>query len=288
MTAQPLPRNALERINYLAERYAARHYLEIGPGTGKRFLAVRMPLKVGTHMPAKLVPACPEPGTTYLPVSSDAFFAAFTNRREDAANPLPGELDPPLFDIILIDGLHTFAQSLQDFENSLRCAHADTLFILQGSVPCDQYSAMPDRRESLSRRQEAGLPGRFWHGDVFKTVLAVHDRYPSYSYCTICTGRPHTIIWQAGESGRTPRFASLDEIDALDYTGMLRHADLMMPVKNFLLPDIIGLTLNPSAYGGADTWKKLIPEECADMRKFWAERLAQDRGRGVCEPMSAL
>ena len=260
MAARSVTRNALERINYLAGTYAARHYLEIGLGSVKRFQAVHIPLKVGTHMPERMIPACQEPGTHYLPVSSDAFFTAFKASKEEAVNTLKREMEPPLFDLILIDGLHTFAQSLRDFENSLTCAHADTLFILQGSVPCDPYSALPDRQESLTRRREAGLPGRAWHGDVFKTVLAIHDRYPRYSYCTIAAGRPHTIIWQAGASARKPRFASLKEIEALDYTGMLRHADLMMPIKDVLLPDIIGLTLSPDAYGDANTWKKLIPE----------------------------
>ena len=272
MAAKPATRNALQRVNYLAEKHAARHYLEIGPGSGKRFQAVRMPLKAGTHMPAKAVPTCPAPGTHYLPMSSDAFFAAFSSSGEDAVKTLKQKMDPPLFDLILIDGLHTFAQSLRDFENSLTCAHADTLFILQGSVPCDPYSALPDRRACLISRKEAGLSGRAWHGDVFKTVLAIHDRYPRYSYCTIADGRPHTIIWQAGESGRTPRFSSLQEIDALDYTGMLRHADLMLPVSDSLLPDIIGLTLTPGSYGDAGTWKKLV--EDPGSRYFWAERLA--------------
>ncbi|MDR0239860.1 MAG: class I SAM-dependent methyltransferase [Deltaproteobacteria bacterium] len=258
MAVTPVPGSALERINYLVKKYEAYSYLEIGVIAGQRFRAVCTPLKAGVVMPTGNAPADPEPGTYYFPMSSDDFFSAFREGKEGAARELRQALDPPVFDMILIDGMHTFAQSLRDFENSLACAHPDTLFILQGSVPCDPYSALPDQRESLAYRKQAGLPGLSWHGDVFKTVLAIHDLYPRYSYCTLVSGGSQTLLWQAGESERTTRFSSLEEIDALDYFGMLRNADLMMPIKNDLLPDIVGLTLAPGSYREDGAWKKLI------------------------------
>jgi len=74
----------------------------------------------------------------------------------------------------------------------------------------------------------------------------------------LVSGGSQTIIWQAGESERKARFSSLEEIAALDYFDMLRNADLMMPIKNDLLPDSIGLTLAPGSYGEEGIWKKLI------------------------------
>lgn len=260
--AKPNPFAAAARINTLAQRYEAENYLEIGVRRGDTFLAVNMPRKVAVDPAFAFdVKAHESPAVHFFSVTSDEFFAELAARPAEA-DPLtsakPGE--PLTFDIIYIDGLHTHEQSLRDFEQSLRFSHANTIWLLDDTVPCDPYSALPDQQKALALRRQAGLHGNAWHGDVFKTVFALHDRHPEFSYCTLMGGNPQTVVWRHAESHepRTPVFASLEEIARLSYFDMLEHAALLMPVADPILPDILGMALEPQKYGEANTWGKLI------------------------------
>jgi hypothetical protein len=197
-------------------------------------------------------------GRLFFRESSDAFFARL---QEDAAALPPAFRDAggkPAFDIIFIDGLHSFEQSFRDFKNSLAFAHENTLWLLDDTVPSDPFSSLPDEALSLAYRKAALLEDSPWHGDVFKTLLAIHDLYPEFSYCTLMRANPQTVLWRAARRKTKPVFASLQAIAQLDYFALLRHAALVMPVKENTLADLLGRTLDPSAYGENNTWEKLF------------------------------
>ena len=254
-----IPTGPAGRINYLARSYDATSYLEISHHPGKTFSLVKAPVKVLACPTARQEDMAGQGGNTVvLPLASDAFF----KQLESAASPLREQLKKTqpslLFDIIFINGEHTFAHSLRDFTNSLAYAHKNTIFVLNASVPCDPYSAIPDRKEALAYRRAAGLEGKAWHGDVFKTVFAIHDLFPQYSYCTLTEKTTQTIIWYAEREKRAPLFSSLERIDALDYFGMVRHAAALMPVESSMLPKLIGKALDPCRYARQNSWKKLF------------------------------
>lgn len=179
------------RIKRLAAMNNARNYLEIGVFTGTTFVAVELPYKVGVDPCFKFDTKQYEAvGTTFCPVTSDEFFAqlAAPGKLSGITSANPGEA--VTFDIIFIDGLHTFEQSYKDFENSLAYAHDKTIWIIDDTVPSDPYSALPDQARCNAYREQAGVNSRAWHGDVFKTVFAIHDRHPEMAYCTPMGGNP--------------------------------------------------------------------------------------------------
>jgi hypothetical protein len=100
------------------------------------------------------------------------------------------------FDVIFIDGLHTFEQTYRDLVNALTHMH-DGAILIDDTVPCDEVSAIPDQAASLARRRALGLEERPWHGDVWKLVacLARHPR--GLDFRTIVgSGNPQTLIWR--------------------------------------------------------------------------------------------
>ena len=250
------------RINALAQHIGAKLYLEIGVLNGATFFAVTIPIKVAVDPNFLFDPKEHETsGTHFFPMPSDDFFKSLATGAPEAI-PLtkgtPG--GHPAFDIIFIDGLHTFEQSFRDFENSIAYAHENTLWLLDDTVPSDPYSALPDQQKARIFRKSAGLAGGLWHGDVFKTVLAIHDRYLEFSYCTLMERNPQTVVWRhpRGAGKRTPVFSSLEEIAGLDYFAMLEHAALLMPTRSDTLCDLLGKALDPARHGAPDAWKTLM------------------------------
>ncbi len=236
-----------EIINLLANSFSATRYLEIGVERGNTFFPVTMPHKTAVD-PAFLFDKSQyeAPGTWFFPETSDAFFASAIHnepqyKKEEGKN--------FTFDIIFIDGLHTFEQSYRDFENTLPYSHANTIWILDDTVPCDPYSAIPDMQKSFMYKKRSGLPAISWHGDVYKTVFAIHDFHPEFSYATyVDRDNPQTLLWRAATENRQPFIDSLEAINHLSYFDLLDNPSLLMPMSLKDALSCLGRPLNPLEY----------------------------------------
>lgn len=241
---------ALGRIGYLAGLRNARRYLEIGVRLGDTFFNVDLPFKVGVDPDFGFDPSAHEkPGVHFFSLPSNIFFRKLRTGALNIGTLLPvneGE-EKPAFDLIFIDGLHTFEQSYRDFESSLAFAHDNTLWILDDTVPCDEISAIPDMEQSFRMRRACGDNSEPWHGDVYKTVFAIHDEHPEYSYCTLMGGNAQTIVWKAERSARTPKFSSREVIAQLSFRNMLALSPVLMPVENEDFPGLVGKSLDTYA-----------------------------------------
>lgn len=251
--------NSVPRIKLIAYKTGAQRFLEIGVNKGATFLNVDLPYKAGVDPAFQFDWQSANTGPSALfQTGSDEFFADLKSggpqaRALKTAWP-QGELT---FDIIFIDGLHTFAQSWRDFENSLAYAHEGTVWILDDTVPSNPYSAWPDYAFSLEVRKEARFPLTDWCGDVYKTLFAIHDRHPEFSYCTLMGFNPQTVIWRAPQQ-RKPAFSSLEEIDRLSYFDIFKHAELFVPVPDEEFPLLLGKAPRPEDYRSADLWRRLV------------------------------
>jgi hypothetical protein len=222
------------RIEYIAKLINAKNYLEIGVNRGDTFFNVNLQNKIGVDPAFKFIPENRlHDGVAFFQMPSDIFFEHWKagNKNYDIIA-MPDYVIPDTFDIIFIDGLHTFEQSLRDFENSLQFSHDTTVWVLDDTIPSDPYSAEPDCALSQSARKAAGIADGTWQGDVYKTVLAIHDQYTNFSYLTLISGGPQTIIWKSSEMPREPFFTSLHQITMFTYFDMLRHAWLYNPITS--------------------------------------------------------
>jgi hypothetical protein len=100
------------------------------------------------------------------------------------------------FDVVFLDGLHTFKQTYRDLINALRVCPSGFLLI-DDVVPSDSASADPDRESAIRELKRAGKPNS-WHGDVFKVVVAMSAYHSSeLKFCTIFDkGNPQTVVWR--------------------------------------------------------------------------------------------
>jgi len=280
--------STLGRIAFLANTNGGHRYLEIGVRSGDTFFHVNMPFKVAVDPNFSFNTKDHQvDGTYYLSVTSDIFFQKLRAKDSDYVSLFAMYSGKPVFDIIFIDGLHTHEQSLRDFENSFEFAHNGTLWLLDDTVPCDAYSAIPDERISVYKRKRAGLVGTPWHGDVFKTVFAIHDKHPDFSYCTLFSGNPQTVVWKAATSARK-RFFSLMTPAEATYKTLLNNAALIMPVNDDTLPYYIGKSLIPLDDAPAETVARLSSSLPFDSDMPLPRLLYIDKIRLLCEHYSQL
>ena len=193
-----------ERLNKLAKLNSASRYLEIGLAGGKTFFSVDVPYKVGVDPISRIDQEDTLTGETFcLEMTSDVFFS--TKAQEHG-----------LFDLIYIDGLHTFEQTFRDFCCSLRFSHNKTIWLLDDTVPTSWLCAHPDHLFVQRIRKMLRIHKRDWMGDAYKVVLAIHDFFPQFSYATFPIGG-QTIVWTETRNLFKPTWNSLEKITRLGY-----------------------------------------------------------------------
>jgi hypothetical protein len=202
-----------ERLNALAKINDAQTYLEIGVATGATFRRVQVPYKVAVD---------PHFGfdareysnalTIFHQVTSDIFFSQL------APNYKP-------FDLIYLDGLHTFEQTFRDFCASLRHSHSRTIWLLDDTHPTSLLAAHPDQMFALRLREKTRfIRDRRWMGDVYKVVFAIHDFFPQFSYATF-PEHGQTAVWQETRADFAPTWNSLKKISGMKYRDFLKYRD---------------------------------------------------------------
>ena len=99
-------RPSARRIARIGEILRARSYLEVGVNRGKTFNRLNFERKVAVDPRFRFdTSAFAKEGVEFYDVTSDAFFAS-----KHASE---------IFDIVFLDGMHTFQQTFKDFVNSL-------------------------------------------------------------------------------------------------------------------------------------------------------------------------
>jgi hypothetical protein len=213
MTAWSLRR--LSRARHLLQ---ARRYLEIGVSRGGTFLPFEIAHKdaVDPRFRFDTAPHAKE-GVRFFPITSDSFFARW-QRQPEAER----------YDIIFLDGLHTYEQTLRDLCSALSLVRERFLIIIDDTVPSDIFSAERDPVVSRTLRDAAGATGNQWHGDVFKVVFFLHDFFPLLSYATIeDRGNPQTLIWPGARPDFAPMFNSTEAISRLTYADLLQKRSVL-------------------------------------------------------------
>jgi len=161
----------IEVVQRIMDRKKARTYLEIGVSNGTNFFRIKARKKtaVDPHFrfsaKRKVEWVLKNPrnlGARYCECTSDDFFASI------------GPADR--FDVVFVDGLHTYGQSLRDVTNSL--AHLDEggVIVMHDCNPLSEAAAHP--AESFAQAAALNLPGweGSWSGDVWKTICYLRSQ----------------------------------------------------------------------------------------------------------------
>ena len=124
-------------IKHLIEKNGYKDYLEIGCDQNQLFSKVEIDNKIGVD---------PFSGGN-IRKTSDAFFSSNTDK----------------FDIIFIDGLHTYDQVKKDIINSVKCLKENGIVLV--------HDCMPD---SLAKQAVPRFKMK-WNGDVWKAIVELRQ-----------------------------------------------------------------------------------------------------------------
>ncbi len=165
-------------------------YLEIGVDSGDTFRFVSAAYKAAVDPDFKFKPPPDTAGTEYFPMTSDEFFASH---------------GPALrrFDVVYVDGLHTFEQTLRDIMNALLVLNYGGVVIVDDILPLSFHASLPSLDEAFQVRDhlaisQPSLTGdNTWMGDVYKVAFFVETFMQQLSYATVSENHGQLILWQS-------------------------------------------------------------------------------------------
>ena len=177
----------IEIIQNIINKQNYKNYLEIGCDNDENFSKISIKKKVGVD---------PLKGGT-LRMTSDEFF----------------ESNKTLFDIIFLDGLHTYEQTIKDINNSLNFLNYEGVIIVHDCLPKKIWNQIVPRMYG------------HWNGDVWKAI--VHSRtYKDADTYTIKADHGLGIIFKRSNKKQL-------KIDKKDFKNLkfseyfLRHEEFM-------------------------------------------------------------
>jgi len=205
------------RINRLSLIRGAKTYLEVGVASGKTFLNVAIETKHGVDPKFRFdIRPLESASVKFFEMTSDRYFTEFAARDMK-------------YDIILLDGLHTFEQTFRDFCATMPHTHADTIWIIDDVFPSDVFSALPSQKDALRYRKSSGGKSRQWHGDVFKCVFAINDFFPNFDFRTVRMKgeNPQTVIINRQRATFKPLNNDLEKISRMDYFAFRENKEVL-------------------------------------------------------------
>lgn len=202
-------------LSRLTSLYAEPRYLEIGVCEGATFDQVPAAGKVAVdpefrfdHVAAQR----DKPGTEYHQVTSDAYFESVVGEDEQ-------------FDVIYLDGLHVFEQTLRDLMNALDHLQPQGVIVIDDTRPPTYLASLPDRDNFFTVRRWLRTTDQRWMGDVFKLIYFIDTFCPGLSYATIANNHGQTVIWRKRRSEVTQR--TMAEVAGLTFEQLVLSQDVL-------------------------------------------------------------
>jgi hypothetical protein len=195
-------------IQELINKYHYKTYLEIGVFQGEVFFNIKCKNKIAVdptflfskrHILKRRILNLHNFNAKYFEKTSDEFFAADA----DSLNSI---------DICLIDGMHEFRYSLNDFNNVFNKLSDNGVIIIHDCNPQSELTA-GSYEESLNAMNVNGE----WHGDVWKTIVYLRSLRKDLNVFVADCDHGLGIITKRKPSDNMLNFESFESIDKLTY-----------------------------------------------------------------------
>jgi hypothetical protein len=225
---EKLRRKVMKRsdvIQLVINKMKAKTYLEVGVFKGANFLKIRCKKKVAVDPEIKIskrrillwtIKTPHNLFAEYYKLTSDDFFK---NKRMNFK-----------FDVVFIDGLHTYEQTLKDVVNSLECLNENGVIILHDCNSPNKEAATP--ASSIDHVFKMNLPGfkGLWNGDVWKTILYLRSqRKDLKTFVLDCDEGLGFII--RGMNDNCLKISE-DELNRMTYDDLAADKESLLNLKN--------------------------------------------------------
>jgi hypothetical protein len=202
-------KDRVDLINQIIKKKAVTNYLEIGVFGGECLFNVIAPKKVAVDpdfsfgVKHKAVNFFKNNNyrNTYHEVTSDTFF----------------ETNTQVFDLIFIDGLHTWQQLLIDIENSLKYISPTGIILMHDCLPISKWEATPAKSYDDFKKVKPHEVSPLWCGDGWKILFDIKRQITAFDLKVINLDHGIGVI-QFGGKGVEPILNLItDKTDAYDY-----------------------------------------------------------------------
>ena len=202
----------------ILDLYDRPSYLEIGVDAGTTFHAINAARKVAVDPKFwfdinQKKSEYGDGSCDYYEMKSDDYFSSVNKMSEK-------------FDVIFIDGLHTFDQTLRDLLNSVICLKNNGIIIVDDVFPTSYLSSLPDLDLMLRYNASVNSPDMTWMGDVYRLVLFVEQYLPLFSYATVSENHGQMIMWYESRSTIAKQPSNVEEICRAEYIETILRKDL--------------------------------------------------------------
>lgn len=204
-----------EVVQAVLDLYKAPSYLEVGVFDGSTFHAVKAARKVAVDIKFSLDLAAARAAVAgqdvhYHEHPSDDYFAKVVGSE--------------LFDVVFIDGLHTFDQTLRDMLNAIAHLREGGVIVIDDVIPPTYAASLPSLEENVAFRAVRNIQQIDWMGDVYRLVFFLRDYLPTFSFATVAENHGMAVLWrQTRPLDPAPR--RVEEISRLTFAECLLNRD---------------------------------------------------------------
>ncbi len=201
-------------VNIILKSIQGKNYLEIGVATGRSFIPIKAKRKIAVDpvfkkpLTIKFLSFFFAKKNFYFQMTSDDFFkhkSQILNRHG--------------IDVSLIDGLHTYEQSLKDCNNCLNYLTKNGVIIVHDCNPTTKTMAYPAKSGEEARSLNLPDWRDEWCGDVWKTIVHLrstrHDLEVAVLDCDfgvgiVRRGKPESVLTYTRKQIKTMTYSDLE------------------------------------------------------------------------------
>jgi len=199
-----------EIIQRVIDKISAKLYLEIGVQRGKNFYKIDAPQKIAIDPKFLIGYRRRLSGlrtffkSQFFEMTSDQFFST----KADAV------LRNKQIDVAFIDGLHTYEQSLEDFNNCLKYLSPNGVIFFHDCNPASKEAAerATSPQEMMKKFSNKNAE---WNGDVWKTIVHIRSMHSNLRVFVFDCDFGLGVVMR-GKPDEELRF-SIEEIAHMDY-----------------------------------------------------------------------
>lgn len=216
-----IPRNDV--VQTFLNMYENPSYLEVGVSEGVTFHSLKAGKKVAVDPDFKIDPSRREHNSEYNEITSDEFFLQSANGSRE-------------FDVIYLDGLHIFEQTLRDLNNALTVLKDGGIVVIDDVRPNNYQASLPNPALADAVRRALRSEDRSWMGDVYRLVFFIDSFFPLYSYATVSENHGQLVMWNGRREGKQRPSRTVQNITTLDFSDVIRWGDVYnrMPLQDIV------------------------------------------------------
>ena len=205
-----------EFLNGVLSQFQSPRYLEIGVNEGQTFFEISAAYKAAVD-PSFIfdVSKARESGadSEFFEITSDEYFATVADRAK-------------LFDVIYLDGLHTFEQTLRDFNNSIELLQQDGVIVIDDVLPTSYQAGLPNQLDSFKINEFLNDDDASWMGDTYKLVFFIEAYFPFYDLRTIADNHGQAVVWRAKRPREQIAKFDSEQLSRLQYVDIVRNINI--------------------------------------------------------------